>query len=385
MKRVIYKAVDFLLIIYNFTPLNPKRKMNTSSESETKKVLNLMDNMQFPRLDVFFQRFQHTFFYISLFFLLLFGILLFDVRISEGGDDSNYLLEAMKFSKGESFPGFHGMFYSIWLGGIIRLIGFHLIFFKALSLVFLLAHQILFYFTFRNRVSPFLLSIVLLITSVSSGILYFGSQTYTEAFFMMLQGLLFFIFIVFLVDSPNNSRHIKTRWYWYLLMGFVLFMMAATRNIGLIALVAILLFYIIDRKYFPALYSLSGYLVFSIPFSFYKKWIWNVTGTGFTSQLDILLQKDPYDASLGYENFSGLMLRLFVNTKIYLSNLFLKEIGFLKSSHLNISFILTLVIVLLLVTGLIFAFTTRNSVFRIIFIYIGLALGEPFRCQKFFT
>ena len=352
--------------------------MNTSSESETKKSLTMMDNMQFPRLYPFFQRYQHFFFYASLFFLLLFGILLFDVRISEGGDDSSYLFEAMKFSKGKSFPGFHGMFYSIWLGWLIRIIGFHLIFFKALSLVFLLAHQTLFYLTFRNRVSPFLLSVVLLITSISSGILYFGSQTYTEAFFMMLQGLLFFIFIVFLADSPNNSKHIKTKWYYYLLLGFVLFMMSTTRNIGLVAIVAILVFYIIDRKYFPALYSLSGYLIFSISFSLYKKLVWNVKGAGFTSQLYALLQKDPYDASLGYENFSGLIKRLFVNTRIYLSDLFLSEIGFLKSSHLNISFILTLAIVLLLVTGLIFTFTTKNSVFRISFIYIGLALGVSF-------
>ncbi len=63
------------------------------------------------------------------------------------------------------------------------------------SLAFVVAHLVLFYLTFRKLVSPTLFALVMLIISVSSSILYFASQTYTEAMYMFLQSLSIFLFI----------------------------------------------------------------------------------------------------------------------------------------------------------------------------------------------
>jgi hypothetical protein len=152
---------------------------------------NFTDTLAFPKLDEYFKRKQDFYFYLSFILLLILSLLLFDIKISDGGDDSEYLMTGKMFIEGTAFPSWHGSFYSILMGLFIVLFGFHLILFKILSLVFLLGHQCLFYYTFRNRISPFLLVSILLIISVNSGIIYFGSQTYTEAFYMFLQSFLF--------------------------------------------------------------------------------------------------------------------------------------------------------------------------------------------------
>jgi hypothetical protein len=96
------------------------------------------DNFTFPRIDDFLYKRQDLFFYISLFLLILFGIMLFDVKVSEGTDDSMYLLDAKKFIEGKAFPVFHGAFYTIIIGSFMKVVGFHLIFFKILYMDYIL-------------------------------------------------------------------------------------------------------------------------------------------------------------------------------------------------------------------------------------------------------
>ena len=66
---------------------------------------------------------------------------------------------------------------------------------KMFSFVFIIAHLVLFYLTFKRHVSPLILALVMLIISVNSSILYFSSQTYSEAMYMFLQSLVIFLFV----------------------------------------------------------------------------------------------------------------------------------------------------------------------------------------------
>ena len=348
--------------------------MNETKKVQEDKRTEILNYMQFPKLDFFFAKHLNLIFYLSLLMLLLFGILLFDVRVSYGGDDSDYLLEAMKFSKGESFPSFHGIMYALLIGMMIKIFGFHLMFLKSLSLIFLLLHQIVFFLTFRRRISPFLLGSVLLIMSVSSGILYYGSQTYTEAFFFLLQGFLLYTLVLF-PETENNLRHLKTAWKNYLALGFILFLMVATRNIGLAAIAAVILYFIIRRKFLTALLSVLSYLLFNFPYSLYKKLRWGVEGSDFGSQFSKILLKNPYNASLGQENFGGFVIRLFENSKIYLSRIFLQEAGLRKLDAVNTNLFLTLIIVALFITGLVFALKEKKKIYTLVFLYLLMAMG----------
>ncbi len=97
---------------------------------------------------------------------------------------------------------------------------------KLFSLVFVVAHLILFYLTFKKLVSPTLFALVLLIVSVNSSILYFASQTYTEAMYMFLQALSIYLFLgVYLklkADPPLSLRKEVFSWLWVAFFVFLI-------------------------------------------------------------------------------------------------------------------------------------------------------------------
>jgi hypothetical protein len=350
--------------------------LNKITESDSRRML--LDNLVFPKLDPFFSKNLNIFFYLSLMLLILMAALLFDARISTGGDDSSYLLEAMKFSKGESFPTFHGTFYSMLIGWIISLIGFHLIFFKFLSFLFLIGYQVFIFLGFRNKISPFILSSILFITGISSGVLFFGSQTYTESFYLFLEAILFFQFFVYLIDQPNTYRHITSSWKYYLGSGLTLFIMSTTRNIGITALFVLVIYFLLERKFWPTLYTLAGFFVFKIPFVLYKKLVWNIHDSDIKAQFQIMLQKDPYNKALGNEHFGGLIGRLFDNANIFLSRIFMQQIGFKSDSSANNNLLITIIIAALLIWGLIKAFQLNKKFLKVIFLYLLVSLGVTF-------
>jgi hypothetical protein len=339
---------------------------------------NFLDIVVFPKLDVYFLRKQDSYFYLSFILLLFFGILLFNVRISEGGDDSGYLLEAKRFIDGIAFPSFHGTFYAIFLGLLMKVFGFHLILLKMLSLAFLLGHQTLTYFTFRNRISPFILVTLTLIISVSNGILYFGSQTYTESFYMLFQASFFYIFIIYFNNISNNLVHIKSNWYKYLLLGFILFVLATTRNLGIGALIAIIFLLIIEKKFLPALFSLLAFLFFNIPYFLYKRFVWGITNSDISGQVQIALQKNPYNKAYGNEDLYGLLIRIIQNIKIYLSGIFFKETGVINQDRYITSLLPGVILLLILCIGFGLVFKNKKNLFRIIFLYLFISLSITF-------
>ncbi|MBN1953008.1 MAG: hypothetical protein JW801_17520 [Bacteroidales bacterium] len=347
--------------------------MASTSEKGKKNIPGLLDIMQFPKLDLIFSKYLTSIFYISLFLMVFFGLLQFDSRISIGGDDSDYLKSAMEFSRGESFPSFHGVFYTLLIGWMIKLTGFQLIVFKLLSLLFLLGHQVFFFLSFRRHVSPFLLGAVLLITSVSSGLLYYGSHTFTETFYMFLQSGLIYL-IVSMVVSGGEGFLLKKYWKFYLGAGVVIFMMAATRNIGYAALGAVLVFFLLEKKYLQGLGVFAGYLLVTIPYSIYKKAAWGVQGSDLGAQMQILMQKDPYNPSFGHESFSGFFTRFYENAGYYLSTVFLQESGFQKTDNPKSFYLVSILIIALLIAGFIFACRKKQKVFKLVFLYTGAAL-----------
>jgi hypothetical protein len=339
---------------------------------------HLLEQMQFPRLDPFFSRNLTRIFILSLLLLILFGILLFEVRVSEGGDDSSYLLEAMKFHQGISFPSFHGSFYSVMIGWCIGLFGFHLILFKLFSLIFLIVHQFFLYFTFRKLISPFLLSAVMLIISVNSGIIYYGSQTYTETLFMMLQSIFLYLLLNDSFNQPDTYRHAISSWRRYIGLGILIFLLSITRNVGLVAFLALVLYYFFEKRYWAAAFTASSFLIFKIAYNLYRGLFWNLHESEFHGQLSVLLQKDPYNPTLGNENYYGMLVRVFDNMNIYSSNIFLREIGLKSYANIDTSIMLTILISGIILLGIILAYRSDTKYLRAIFIYIILALITTF-------
>jgi hypothetical protein len=352
--------------------------MKSTPDSVRKEIGFLLNTSLFPKWDFYFARHQHRFFLLSLVLLLILGLLSFDLRISTGGDDTAYLLAAARFSKGLDFPTFHGIFYSLMLGWIMSLTGFKLILFKSLSLVFLLGHQTLLYYAFRRRVSPFLLVSVLFITASSAGILYYGSQTYTEAFYMFLQAGFLMLMFSRIIDHPPDLAYLKKNWKDYLLLGLILVLMAKTRNIGQVALLAVLLYFLIRRSYLPGLATLASYLVWTLPYILYKRIIWQTDGIDTSAQLKVLLQKNPYNPSLGYENLGGMIVRFLENSRVFLSNILLKQMGFRAADSDGSGYFMTFLILAVLITGLVVSYRNRERIIQFLFLYLAVALTVTF-------
>lgn len=336
------------------------------------------DSQLFPKLDPVFEKRLNLIFYITLGVLTLFSVLLFDMRISEGGDDSAYLLSAKKFISGEVFPGFHGAFYSMVLGWFIKLFGFKLTLFKLTSMLFLIGGHALLFFSLRKRISPFILGSTLIIMSMSSGLIYFGSQTYTEAFFLLLQGLFFLIFFKYIIDRPNTLSDIKKSWGLYLALAASMFMLSATRNVGIVSLLTVLLFFFTEKRFYQALFTFAAYLPFNFGYGLYKKLVWDVQESDMSGQMKIMMQKHPYNKALGTEDLSGLYTRVIENMKNYLSRVLLHETGLKDLENKDTNLFIALLIIALLTIGLVWAFRKKDKVLKFILLYLGMSLGVTF-------
>jgi hypothetical protein len=322
-----------------------------------------LDKWMTPRLNLFF--------YLSLLLTVMFGALLFDIKISTGGDDSSYIEMAHDFIKGKSFPSWHGPLYSIFLSIPMLLFGVHIIWLKFFSFLFIVAHLVLFYYTFRKHVSPTIFSFTLLIISVSSPLLYFASQTYSEAMFMFLQALIIYLFIyIYLNILSISAVSLKEQLLYWVVLGFFVFITSLTRNIGIVALLAMLLFLLFEKKFGAALMLALSYALFLIPFKIYKSVVWDTGQTKSTGQLSEIFLKNPYNRALGSENFSGMVARFFENARLYLSKHFMIGIGLHNPTSTDKSWFVTIIVVVLFLVALYYAY--KNS--RVM-LFVALMLG----------
>jgi hypothetical protein len=355
----------------------PVQKKEQGKPGKTKEQMN--DKSSYvDRIDQWLEPHLNLVFYFSLFLTLLVGFFLFDVKISTGGDDSHYIEMANDFLKGRSFPSWHGPLYPIFLSIPMSLFGVKVMLLKMFSLAFVVAHLVLFYLTFKKLVSPTLFALVLLIVSVSSSILYFASQTYTEAMYMFLQSLSVFLFIrTYLKLQSDPPLSLKKEVSSWLVLAFFVFLSSLTRNIGIVALLVMLIFLAYERKFLSSLMLFLSYLVFFVPFKIYKTLAWGSTTTGSSGQLSEMLLKNPYDKSQGSEDFSGIIVRFFENARLYLSKHFMIGIGLHDPGSTDKSWFVTLFIAAIFLIALFYSFR-KKSILLFISLYLGAAITATF-------
>ncbi|MFC2098484.1 hypothetical protein ACFLSP_01935 [Bacteroidota bacterium] len=328
-------------------------------------------------IDKFFEKRLSLFFTLSIILTAILGFYLFEMRISEGGDDSGYIESAKRFMDGVAYPGFHGTFYSIFLSWVMRIVGFKVFIFKFTSYLFLLGSMVFFYYTFRNRVPATLLVLIMLFASVSAELLYFGSQTYTEAMYLFLQSALFFLIIRYYNEIEDNLKLITKHWWVVLLVGLLLFIMSITRNIGVIVLGVVLLYLLTEKKFYLAGYTFACFVLLRIPFGIYKSVRWNIKGEDLSTQLEGLLLKNYYNPSQGKEDFGGMIDRFLENSEIYLSRLLMVGTGLKHPGNSETSALLTIFIYILFGIALYYAIK-KNRIMRLVGFYLGAVLFVTF-------
>lgn len=294
---------------------------------------------------------------------LTFSFLLFNYRISEGNDDALYIESGYKYAN-DFFHYYYtanAPFYPMFIGLVIAVIGIKLFWLKLFSVAFNFLALLFFYKSFKNRMPNALLLPILFTIAVNSYFQYFASQTYTEAFFLFIEGLFFFYFFK-LLDTLQTEEDVtlKSNLKTWLTVGFFTFFLTMTRNVAAVVVLAILVYFLLQKKWRYAIYGLLAYLVFKIPFEIIKFLIWG-SNNQYGSQSGLLMQKDPYNASKGTEDLMGFVARFFDNCSAYLSRRFLQILGFMSENQDTNIGIFAFVIIVIFMVGLIYAFRTKNN------------------------
>ncbi|GAB4209239.1 MAG: hypothetical protein Fur0023_21400 [Bacteroidia bacterium] len=314
----------------------------------------------------------------TLWFFIIIGVLLdfinFNARISEAHDDALYIEAAYRFVN--EFPNYfytaNAPFYPMFLAVLYKLFGFQLIVFKLFNVLFHILAIALFFKAFENMLPPVVFFPMMLFVSLNHHIVYFASMTFTESMFVFLQGLLFYFFRK-LMDSYANHQNFRQLYKPLLLLGFSMMLLVITRSGAVVVIPAVLFFFWIilkDKKLTMA--SLVAFLIFYLPFKLLIKIIFGNVSQ-YANQSKILMQKDPYDASLGQEDVFGFIQRFFDNSNLYLSKRFFQIIGWMSENNTNTYGILALVMWILLLWAMWKVYKNKNYVLLFASVYtLGL-------------
>lgn len=308
-----------------------------------------------------------TFLVLSLFF----SFLLFNARISEAHDDALYLEGGWRYV--HEFPNYfytqNAPLYVMFLGLMIKLFGFKLLLFKIFNIVFNFFAVFFFYKAFYKRI-PFAVFIpVMVFVSCNYLIQYFASMTFTEAFYLFLQSLFFYYFVK-LYDALQADADPKHHLKLWLMLGLFTFLIATCKSVAIVAVPSLILFFLIEKQWKQAAYSLGAFLVFKIPYELLVRLVWG-SQNQFSGQSKILLLKDPYDRSLGNEDVSGFISRFIGNCNLYLSKRFFQLLGLRDENSVEVYGFLAFVIVAITLASLFYVFRHKNKPL----VFFGLFTG----------
>ncbi|HNL84077.1 MAG TPA: hypothetical protein PKO18_02495 [Chitinophagales bacterium] len=318
------------------------KPVNAPSKKEvTKDGLNF--NL-FDFLENHFAKNERKYLIALLLIAVVFSFFCFDTKISTANDDALYIEAGFDYSK-----NFFGYFYTanaplypIVLSFLIRIFGVNLIALKMFSILFFALGIYFFFKAFRTRIPYIILIPALFIVVINFPFLMYASLTYAETFSLFIMGLTFYYLFKIFDKLKSESLTITDKIPMYLAIGGLVFLQMMTRNVALIFIGIVFLYFVYQKKIIDAIGSVLAFGTYYFIYKLVLKFIWKLDGSQFEAQSRLMFQKDAYNASLGKENFSGFIDRFFTNAQIYISSRFMYVLGFREEMSPN-NLILTLV------------------------------------------
>lgn len=265
----------------------------------------------------------------------LFGALLFDTRLSFATDDSTYIANAISVLTNNSYPTYHGSLWPFMLAILIKLFGVKLMLFKFFSFFCMLLQQVVLYFTLRRRVAPIYTLIAMATFAVNGYILAYGSSTFSESFFMLVQTLSFWAFFR-LADrlnitvqegrgnvSAREKRNSRAAAAWAV-FGFVFLMLSITKNVALFAAPCFMLWFALRKEWKNLVFAVLVFAAFKVS---YEMTVRAVYGNVTSGQIEQLINKKHDDPAQGRENVGGFIDRYITNYGQYVSIHIYKALG----------------------------------------------------------
>jgi hypothetical protein len=183
--------------------------------------------------------------------------------------------------------------------------------------------------------------------------------------------------MILAVDYLAKNHQKQFNWKLYLPLGLSLFLLSVAKNIGIVVLISVIIYFLLDKKFIKAIYVLLSYLVFKLPYELYKRIIWGETTAQMKGQFSEILYKNPYNAAAGTENFSGMVARYFDNLEIYLSKHLMNALCIRNPDNVNASLFPAIILIILFCIGVIIAFR-KNKIMFFIGLYLLIATNATF-------
>lgn len=250
------------------------------------------------------------------------ALLLFNARMSEGGDDSSYICRALDFLADGKYPDYQGPLYPLFLAPFIALGGgVSVVGLKFTSYALVVAGQAAMWLALRHCVSRRLLLSVMLLMACNLWFVQFGSLTYSEPLFIVLEWL--FAWGALRLEGASSRRGVAL---FGLLVGAVVVLASLVRTAGLGLGVAGVVFLLLRRRWAGALSVVASVAVVFGLWMALRSAVWGPVKAD-DRQLQSLLQVDPYDPADGMETPRGFALRFAGNSKLYVSKHYVKMLG----------------------------------------------------------
>jgi hypothetical protein len=274
-------------------------------------------------------------FYIILFSGIVLALINFNARVSEAHDDSLYIEAGYKYV--HEFPNYYytanAPMYPMFLALLTLMFGTNLIVFKIFSLLFFVIGSVLYYKAIDKKVPEILKYFVFTFICINHLILYYSSQTFSEAFYMVVQASFFYFFCNYNFGDNPISDNIKIDYKRWLFLGFLMMVLTLAKNILIFGIAAIAAYYFFKKEYRKLAISMVSFGIFKFLYEFIKGLVWGDSAIQYKSQMGILLNKDPYDASQGQEDLAGFIGRFTDNIGLYLGKRFYQILGFMDEQY----------------------------------------------------
>ena len=311
-------------------------------------------------------------FYVLTILTLFLSFISFNARISEAHDDALYLEGGWRYVN--EFPTYfytqNAPLYPLFLGLLVKFFGFKLILFKLFSVAFSVLGFVLFYKSLKGRVPAIVFIPVAIFQATNHLIIYYASMTFTEAFYFFLQGLFFFYTVKIIDAITKDGVQLKPQLKLWLLFGLSMFLISTCKSSAIVVVPAVLLFFALEKNWKAAGYALGSYLIFKISYEAIVRVFWKAQNQ-FAGQSKILLQKDPYNKSLGDEDMAGFIQRFVDNCNLGLSKRFYQLLGWRDENNTDVFGFLTLVTIAIIGIGFWKLFKSKNKVMLVLALFTG--------------
>lgn len=308
----------------------------TTIQKTTSFSGNTSKKTMFEKIENYLEKNKKLFFWSILILGIILVFMSFNARMSEAHDDSLYIEAGYKYV--HEFPNYYytsnAPMYPMFLALLTLVFGTNLIFFKLFSVLFYALGAIIFYKALDKKVSSILKFFIYTYLCVNYLVIYFASQTFSESFYILIQAIFFYYFTKYNFSEDKITVVIKKDWKKWLILGFLMMILTLAKNILIFGIIAIILFYTIKKEWKKAIFVSSSFALFKLLYEIIKNFIWGKSAIQYQSQMGILFNRDPYDASQGKEDLIGFFGRFSDNIAIYLGKRFYQIIGFFDEEFL---------------------------------------------------